>query len=43
MASSDQSPNQSITQRLNSAGELAVRFENSWFAGFIVKMMCKLR
>ena len=32
-----QSPNQSITQRLNKAGELAVLLEKSGFDGFIVK------
>jgi hypothetical protein len=32
----DHSPNQSITQRLKRAGELAVRFEKSGLEGFIV-------
>mmetsp|Transcript_21583 Transcript_21583/g.43755 ORF Transcript_21583/g.43755 Transcript_21583/m.43755 type:complete len:223 (-) Transcript_21583:262-930(-) len=40
-ASSDQSPTQSMTQRLNNAGEVAVRLLNSGLAGFIVKMMCR--
>ena len=39
--SSDQSPNQSMTHLLNRAGELAVRFENSGFDGFIVNTTCK--
>lgn len=39
----DQSPNQSITQRLNRAGEEAVRFEKSGLFGFIVKTTCRLR
>lgn len=33
----DQSPNQSITQRLNRAGEEAVRLLKSGLLGFMVK------
>ena len=40
-ASCDQSPNQSITQRLNNAGEDAVRLLKSGLAGFIVNTTCK--
>lgn len=38
---SDQSPNQSITHLLKSAGDDAVLFEKSGLLGFIVKTTCK--
>ena len=42
-ASRSQRPNQSTTQRLNSAGEVAARSRKSPLAGFIVNTTCRLR
>src|SRR5262245_10165876 len=39
----DHSPNQSITQRLNSAGDVALRLWKSSPCGFMVKTTCRLR
>jgi hypothetical protein len=38
---SDQSPNQSITHRLNNAGDDAVLLEKSGLLGFMVNTTCK--
>jgi len=37
--SADHCPNQSMTQRLNNAGEVALRLLNSSLTGFIVNTM----